>query len=103
VEHTIIILDIFDTERERLLRRRYIYIYIYIVVQRTEMTSAEDIARWGLNLEDTEAQDALSEAWNECRGANETWGGRGKGGRGLKMTVNGDSVSMTNVMLSFTG
>ena len=67
------------------------------------MTSAEDIARWGLNLEDTEAQDALSEAWNECRGANETWGGRGKGGRGLKMTVNGDSVSMTNVMLSFTG
>lgn len=67
------------------------------------MSNAEEIARWGLNLEDTEAQDALGEVWKECRSANEKWGGRGKGGRGLKMAVNGDSISMANVMLSFTG
>jgi hypothetical protein len=67
------------------------------------MSNAEEIARWGLNLEDTQSQDALGEVWKECQDTEEKWGGRGKGGRGLKMAVNGDSVSMTNVMLSFTG
>ena len=60
-----------------------------------------DVARWGLGLEDSLARDAWSSDWSSSGGA--TWGGRSRGGRGVKSASLGRDISIDGLDISFDG
>eukprot|EP01034_Spumella_vulgaris_P030769 gene30769-38031_t len=65
--------------------------------------NAEEAARWGHDLHSLEEHDDLSSEWTAVREAGELWGGRRRGGRGVKCFVNTDFVSIESVSLGFPG
>jgi hypothetical protein len=66
--------------------------------------NAENIARWGLNLESTEDMDDWSSEWQEVLDGKCIWGGRTKGGRGVQR-IKGytKDISVEGITLAFCG
>lgn len=63
-----------------------------------------DIARWGMNLQDTIDNDDWSSAWQEVLEGKGVWGGRTRGGRGVqRITGYTKDISVEGVTLSFSG
>jgi len=68
------------------------------------MTDSETIARWGFNLTQTEEIDDWSSSWRDCQRNGIPWGGRKKGGRGIRATKGKTSgISVENVSVAFLG
>lgn len=65
--------------------------------------NAEHAARWGSNLAALEEMDDLTSEWLLVKEKGELWGGRKRGGRGIKCFVNTDFVSLEAVTLGFPG
>ena len=67
-------------------------------------TSPSQLARWGVGLEESLLRDAWSSDWASAGGAEgRSWGGRSRGGRGVKAASLGNCVSITGVDISFDG
>ena len=61
-----------------------------------------NVARWGVDLDMCINLDDHSSAWEECQKDGTVWGGRARGGRGVKF--HDDSyISIDNFQLSFLG
>ncbi len=69
----------------------------------TKYATAQDAARWGHDIKSLEELDDLSSEWTKVKEAGELWGGRIRGGRGVKCFVNTDFVSIDAVSLGFPG
>jgi ABC-type bacteriocin/lantibiotic exporter with double-glycine peptidase domain len=66
--------------------------------------SASTVARWGVNLGVTEDLDDWSSAWEEVKNSGGIWGGRSRGGRGIRKTSGySESISVEGVTLQFLG
>lgn len=65
--------------------------------------NAEHAARWGSNLDGLEEMDDLTSEWMLVKEKGELWGGRKRGGRGVKCFVNTDFVSLDAVTMGFPG
>eukprot|EP01038_Epipyxis_sp_PR26KG_P005070 gene5070-7075_t len=63
-----------------------------------------DIARWGYNIEQLDELDDWSSEWSACKLNGGVWGGRRRGGRGIR-TTNGriPDISVEGVTLEFVG
>ena len=68
-------------------------------------TFIDEVARWGLNLNESEELDAWSSEWADCKAAGAVWGGRSRGGRGIRQRIstNIDDISVEGVTLAFCG
>ena len=44
------------------------------------MRKSNEIAKYGLDLEESEKRDAYSEVWNDIKNNDGVWGGRAQGG-----------------------
>ena len=76
----------------------------YLNISTTEMTkSAEHAARWGSNLDGLEEMDDLTSEWMLVKEKGQLWGGRKRGGRGVKCFVNTNFVSLDAVTMGFPG
>ena len=57
-----------------------------------------------MNMKESEERDDFSSAWAECKELNILWGGRARGGRGIRRTAGfTKDVSVEAVSLSFEG
>jgi hypothetical protein len=69
-----------------------------------QQKTAENVARWGFNLENTEEVDDWSSQWKECLEGRAIWGGRTLGGRGVqKITGLTKDISVEGITLAFCG
>lgn len=63
-----------------------------------------DTARWGIGLNELDDTDAWATEWADCvRKGNGIWGGRSRGGRGVRGGGSGLDVSVDGVTLAFCG
>ena len=64
----------------------------------------QDVARWGMNLSETEETDSWATEWEECVRSGGVWGGRSRGGRGVRNTTGATKdISVDGVSLEFCG
>lgn len=68
------------------------------------MTQIDSIARWGYNIEELDELDSWGEVWKECKDKGIVWGGRSRGGRGVRVnTGQTRDISVEGVELRFSG
>ena len=65
-------------------------------------SSSIDVARWGVNLDSCTTLDDHSSAWEECRKEGTIWGGKSRGGRGIKFHDE-SYISIDSFQLAFLG
>ena len=51
----------------------------------SSVANVEAIARWGHNIDELEEHDSWATEWADCKAAGEVWGGRSRGGRGVRV------------------
>jgi hypothetical protein len=70
----------------------------------TKDVAISDIARWGFKLGETEDIDDWSSSWKEVMKSGGVWGGRKKGGRGVRVSRGPtENISVDGVSLQFLG
>ena len=64
---------------------------------------AVDMARWGYNIDELDSLDAWSSEWDIIKQSGGIWGGRSRGGRGVRMTTGlTNSITVDGVSLQFS-
>jgi hypothetical protein len=64
----------------------------------------KDLARWGYNIDELDSLDAWSTEWELVKQAGGIWGGRARGGRGIRNTTGlTPNITVEGVSLQFSG
>jgi hypothetical protein len=72
--------------------------------EKSASSTAENVARWGFDLDTALELDDWSSQWKECLEGKAIWGGRTLGGRGVqKITGITKDISVEGVTLAFCG
>ncbi len=60
-------------------------------------------AKWGHAINSVDETNDLASEWQEFKENGGKWGGRGRGGRGLRFNYNSEYVNVDNVDIAFPG
>ena len=70
----------------------------------TTLSNVHDVARWGHGLEAMGSFDAWTEEWEDCKAKGEVWGGRSRGGRGVRVNKGRTrDIHVEGVTMQFAG
>jgi hypothetical protein len=68
------------------------------------MSMVESTARWGHNPDQLDELDAWDSEWKKCKEDGESWGGRSRGGRGVRINTGfSKDIHVEGVSLQFFG
>lgn len=66
--------------------------------------NVRDIARWGHDIDSIGDYDAWTQEWEDCKAKGETWGGRSRGGRGVRVSKGRTrDIHVSGVTMQFAG